>query len=410
MSVLDLVQIHGISRLSLIVIILLLFFYATKPQCSSVCDNCDGNGDASRSPFLVYGQRINDTFDHFNSRIAAVDARMIQLNETMRQYYISIDRSRSFLRLEAIMKELFIRQSVVHSSIIELQNIVVQAHLNHNNNSNHTSDRSIENIKKKVDDIHSNLQQASHIRDNMSTINTMIINLLNKISTHHNDIPLSRHKLFDQLTSLQSQSQRVNESIMNIESSLRNYQYLCQLEPIYEQMHNIIAVQVQQQLANFTCYDNTHIQDNITSFIDDNVIHDYIYSSHENHSLNNTFATTAVIEEAATSSARSMNISMMIPSMDYALSTAGGRIIRDLTASSYFPVEYHLDAMLRSMLVRNGYEAFSSYVPAWTGLSLYKMAQLNELIVTPDVVLTINKPNFVSSWPMLVRCCKYLIW
>jgi len=355
----------------LFVIFLLLSVYSTKPQCSSICHNEDS--DSGRI-ILAYDHRVNATFDHLNSRIIKLETQMIQLNETMKQYYMSIDRTRVFLQLENVMKELFIRQSVVHSAVKNLEQMVVVSNNNHNNS---LIDPRIVNTMKKIDYIHDSLLQAQKIHSQMSHVNTMINSLLGKLSDHALPLSSSLHSLQTQVNNLHSQSQRVNESIKNIDSSIRDYQQHCRLEPIYEEMTARITAQVQQQISNLTCYPKTPIINNDVFEID--LPHD----------------TTSI------ASVSTLVKDNRIPSLDYALSTAGGRIIRDLTSSSYFPVEYYLDTILKRMLIRTGFHALMSYVPAWTGQSLYKMLQLDELVITPHVVLSISK-QFIPCWPMQV--------
>lgn len=349
----------------LFVIFLLLSVYSTKPQCSSVCYNEDN--DSGRS-IIAYA-----TFEHFNSRINKLETQMIQLNETMKQYYISIDRTRVLLQLENIIKELFNRQSIVHSSVKELEKMVEVSNNNHNNS---LTDPRIVNTMKKIEDIHDSMLHAKQIRSQMSNINTMITSLLGKLSDHALPLSSSLHSLQTQVNNLHIQSQRVNESIKHIDSSIRYYQHQCRLEPIYEEMNARITAQVQQQLSNLTCYPNIS-------------------------TLNNDVPEIDLPHDTSITSGSTLVKNSMIPSLDYALSTAGGRVIRDLTSSSYFPVEYHLDIMLRRMLIRAGYHALVRYVPVWTGLSLYKMLQLDEMVITPQVVLSISK-QFIPCWPMQV--------
>lgn len=362
--------------LGLFVIVLLFCVYSTKPQCSSVCHNEDS--DSGRI-ILAYDHRVNTTFDHFNSRIYKLETQMIQLNETMKQYYMSIDRTRALLHLESIMKELFIRQSVVHSSVKELEQKVVVS------SNNYSSDPRIVNTMRKIDDIHDRLLQAKQIHSQMSNINTIITSLLDKLSHHALPLSSSLHSLQTQVNNLHIQSQRVNESIKLVDTSIRYYQDHCQLESIYEEMSARITVQVQKQISNFTCYpNNISVANNDILPVEIDLPHD-------------TFSSIAAVSILLKDN--------KIPSLDYALSTAGGRIIRDLTSSSYFPVEYYLDTMLKRMLIRSGYHALVSYIPAWTGLSLYKLLQLDEIVITPQVVLSIDK-QFIPCWPMQV--CMYV--
>jgi len=352
--------------------LLLLSFYSTTPQCSSVSDGFHGN-DHSERIVLSCDHRVNSTFEHFNIRIAKLETQMYQLNETMKQYYISIDRTRAIMYLDNIMKELFIRQAVVHSSVKELEKMVVISINNHN-----TSDKKIENMMRNIDDIHGSLLQVKQIRNQISSINTIITSLLGKISDHILPLSTSLHSVQTQLDSLHNQSQRMNASIKHIDSSIRYYQHQCRLEPIYEEIKSRIIAEVQKQITNFTSYSNI-------SVVNDEDIRE----------IDVPYDTPIAVVSTLTKSRD------MIPSLDYALSTAGGRILRGLTSSSYFPVEYHLDTILKRILFRTGFHSLVCYVPAWTGLSLYKMLQLDEMVITPQVVLSLNK-YLIPCWPMQV--------
>lgn len=307
----------------------------------------------------------NAIFNNLSSRISNVDHKIFKLNENINNYKMP----KVEISLDFNINEILNRSYYFKYALDELEKSVKNCNIN-------TSQ-----IHQKLTEI---TYEVSYLKFKVSNEETRHIQLSRQFEDISNKWNLNL-KGFDNITKhIEQLFQDLKDISLSIKNSRNETKSIINKYESY--INSIKSINKENEYIKIP---------NETLVSNENTKRILLQSSYVEHNDGDINATN--------NNNRNNDISLMvsIPLEDYAVQSTGCKILRNMTAPTYFPFQYRLDIYIRKLMKSVGFSNLIHYIPEWTGQSIYRYLHMDELSRSPyKAIQTDVYPG--SCWPMKV--------
>eukprot|EP01038_Epipyxis_sp_PR26KG_P005043 gene5043-7037_t len=239
------------------------------------------------------------------------------------------------------------------------------------------------------------IPSQSHTNSLHETTQTQLASYLKELIVKFSDFKLYKNNLVNM------KSQLVNVKQYSKQLSHTNGQFKNKIQELYDSLHNVRneisdttenLSQCMNDKENFIPIINTILLDKLNGFVDEVKS---VMEAECTSKLENEKEKLLKYMEQTVSKKSDTNI----PSRDYALSSAGGQIVHNMTSATYFPPTKRIDETIKSFFKESGLPELNNYIPSIRGDKILNTLGIHIGVGTPEDAISLDT-SLGSCWPV----------